>query len=95
MRFMTLYTADQAPSGPPDAEHMAVMNKLVDEQNSANAALSLYSNIRSELRQLEVRDQHTGQRRAEHHAERAAQAVERPRGRDLLALDQAWQQRGE
>jgi ATP-dependent helicase Lhr and Lhr-like helicase len=38
------------------------LNKLVDEQNSAYAALSLYSNIRTEPRQMEVRDQHTGRR---------------------------------
>jgi ATP-dependent Lhr-like helicase len=41
------------------------LNRLVDEQSSAYAALSLYSNIRTEPRQVEVRDQHTGRRVAQ------------------------------
>lgn len=38
------------------------LNRLVDEQNMMDAELSLYSNIRTEPRQVEVRDRHTGRR---------------------------------
>ena len=31
MQFLSLYTPTVAPSGPPDAEHMAKMGKLMEE----------------------------------------------------------------
>jgi hypothetical protein len=40
MRFLTFYIPDQMPSGPPDAEHMAMMNKLVDEQTKAGTLIA-------------------------------------------------------
>jgi len=35
MQFLTLYTPAVAPSGPPDAEHMARMGKLMEDMSRA------------------------------------------------------------
>ncbi len=39
MRFMALWTPDTPPAGPPDAEHMAALNKLVEEQRKAGVMI--------------------------------------------------------
>jgi hypothetical protein len=40
MRFLTFFIPDQIPTGPPDAEHMTLMNKLVDEQTKAGTLIA-------------------------------------------------------
>ena len=40
MRFLTFFIPAEAPSGPPDAEHMVAMNKLVDEQTKAGILIA-------------------------------------------------------
>lgn len=40
MRFLTFFIPAQAPGGPPDPEHMARMNKLVDGQTKAGTLIA-------------------------------------------------------
>jgi hypothetical protein len=40
MRFLTLYTPAAAPSGPPDAAHMAKMGELMDRMTKAGVLVS-------------------------------------------------------
>jgi hypothetical protein len=40
MQFLTLYTPAVAPSGPPSAEHMAQMMKLMEEMNRTGALVA-------------------------------------------------------
>ena len=40
MQFLTLYTPAVAPSGPPDAEHMAKMGKLMEDMSKAGVLVA-------------------------------------------------------
>lgn len=40
MQFLTLYTPAVAPSGPPDAEHMAKMGKLMQDMTKAGVLVA-------------------------------------------------------
>jgi hypothetical protein len=40
MQFLTLYTPAVAPSGPPSAEHMAKMGKLMEEMMKAGVLVT-------------------------------------------------------
>ena len=40
MQFLTLYTPAVAPSGPPDAEHMAKMGKLMEDMLKAGVLVA-------------------------------------------------------
>jgi hypothetical protein len=40
MQFLSLYTPAVAPSGPPSAEHMAQMGKLVEEMMKAGVLVT-------------------------------------------------------
>lgn len=40
MQFLTLYTPAVAPSGPPDAEHMAKMMKLMEDMSRAGVLVT-------------------------------------------------------
>ncbi len=40
MQFLSLYTPAVAPSGPPDAEHMAKMGKLMEEMFKAGVLVA-------------------------------------------------------
>ncbi len=40
MLFLSLYTPAAAPSGPPDAEHMAKMGQLMEEMTKAGVLVT-------------------------------------------------------
>jgi hypothetical protein len=40
MQFLTLYTPAAAPGGPPDAEHMAKMGKLMENMSKAGVLVT-------------------------------------------------------
>jgi hypothetical protein len=40
VQFLTLYTPAVAPSGPPDAEHMAKMGKLMQDMTKAGVLVA-------------------------------------------------------
>jgi hypothetical protein len=40
MQFLSLYTPAKAPSGPPSAEHMAQMGKMMDEMMRAGVLVA-------------------------------------------------------
>jgi hypothetical protein len=40
MQFLTLYTPAAAPDGPPDAEHMAKMGKLMEKMSNAGVLVT-------------------------------------------------------
>jgi hypothetical protein len=40
VQFLTLYTPAAAPSGPPDAEHMAKMGKLMQDMTKAGVLVA-------------------------------------------------------
>ncbi len=40
MQFLSLYTPAKAPSGPPSAEHMAEMGRLMDEMTRAGVLVA-------------------------------------------------------